>query len=102
MKSPHGKGIVDRGTQHLIIISTALLLLIFVLIFIEVVGRNALSQGVRGATELAQIGMLLMVTAALPYVEYRADDLGMYVLAEESSPRTRRIDQGVVSLLQVG
>ncbi|QUJ78419.1 TRAP transporter small permease [Sulfitobacter albidus] len=82
-----------------IAIAGAVLFLLMVLTFCDVILRSAFNAPIEAATELTKLGVALVVFAALPAISYRGDHIAVDLLDPLfKNPFVQRLRDGLIAI----
>jgi TRAP-type C4-dicarboxylate transport system permease small subunit len=87
--TPPAPGWQRRGEALLGVAASAILLAMMALTFVDVVARYLLRQPVRGAFEVTELLLLVLIFAGLPLVSYRDEHAVMDFIDHLLGPRGR-------------
>ena len=79
-----------RADAMLGIVASALLFSMMVLTFFDVVGRYLLNKPIRGAFEITELGLLVLIFAGLPLVSHADEHVTMDFIDRVLSPAATR------------
>ncbi|MFP5404894.1 MAG: TRAP transporter small permease [Gammaproteobacteria bacterium] len=100
---PVGGAAVLARWEYLFAVPAALILLALVaLTFVDVLGRYFFGHPVRGATELVELAMVVLVFLGLPLVTHHGEHLALDFLDKVVSARTSRLIAALMGLLMGG
>jgi TRAP-type C4-dicarboxylate transport system permease small subunit len=94
-----GPGWERRVEALLGVAASSILLAMMLLTFLDVVARYVFNRPVRGAFELTELMLLVLIFAGLPLVSYADEHALMDFIDRLLSPRGRRLLEGAVQAL---
>jgi TRAP-type transport system small permease protein len=99
LRSGPDDGTVERAARLVFgTIAAALIFAMMAVTVVDVIGRYALSRPLPGAFEVTEVIMAVTIFVALPLVTLEHGHLTVSLLTDRLSPRSRRIQSGLVSL----
>jgi TRAP-type C4-dicarboxylate transport system permease small subunit len=91
-----GHGWTWRAEAVLGVAASAILLGMMLLTFVDVVGRYVLNRPVRGAFEVTELMLLVLIFAGLPLVSFADEHALMDFVDRLLGPRSQRLLEGAV------
>jgi len=81
------------------VVASTILLAMMLLTFVDVVARYVFSRPVRGAFEVTELMLLVLIFAGLPLVSYADEHALMDFIDRVLGPRRQRLLEGAVQVL---
>ena len=104
MSVPQGEGF--GGTRHaenlLGVAASAILFVLMVLTFVDVVARYLFNRPIRGAFEITELTLLVLIFAGLPLVSWADEHAVMDFIDKLFRPRGQRVVRGIVDVVCAG
>jgi TRAP-type C4-dicarboxylate transport system permease small subunit len=88
-----------RAEAALGVVASSILLAMMLLTFVDVVARYVFSRPVRGAFEVTELMLLVLIFAGLPLVSYADEHALMDFIDRVLGPRRQRLLEGIVQAL---